>query len=222
MEKEIKFKTPDFDKLVGYGFTKKEDKYIISKEIINGDFVLTVEITSKGEISTSVVDSVSSEEYVLYKLDSAEGGFVGAVREAVNEVLNDIVSECFVTEIFKQPMTKLLINYIIEKYGDRPEYLWEKFPDNAVFRRKDNEKWYAAVLTASGDKVGLSGDKKIELIDLRIEPDKLDALVDNINYFRGYHMNKRNWLTISLDGSVSFELLKSFTDQSYLLAKSKK
>ena len=39
----------------------------------------------------------------------------------------------------------------------------------------------------------------------------------------GYHMNKKHWNTIHVDGSVSSALLKEWIDHSYeLVAKSKK
>ena len=38
-------------------------------------------------------------------------------------------------------------------YCDELEFLWQKFPDNAVWRRKDNKKWYGALLTVSKEKL---------------------------------------------------------------------
>lgn len=35
--------------------------------------------------------------------------------------------------------------WLAAENGDAPEYLWAKFPNHAVFRRKDNRKWYALV-----------------------------------------------------------------------------
>ena len=38
----------------------------------------------------------------------------------------------------------------------------------------------------------------------------------------GYHMNKKHWNTIVVDGSVSSKLLKEWIDHSYELVKKKK
>lgn len=39
----------------------------------------------------------------------------------------------------------------------------------------------------------------------------------------GYHMNKKHWNTVTVDGSVSFKQLKEWIDHSYqLVAKKKK
>lgn len=46
----------------------------------------------------------------------------------------------------------------------------------------------------------------------------MSATVDYKKYFPGWHMNKRNWYTIILDGSVSIEEIYCRIDKSYQLA----
>lgn len=60
-----------------------------------------------------------------------------------------------------------------------------------------------------------------EIIDLRIEPDVLDKLADGSRYFRGYHMNKKSWITMILDGSVSFSEITERLDASYIIAENR-
>ncbi len=38
----------------------------------------------------------------------------------------------------------------------------------------------------------------------------------------GYHMNKKHWNTIFVDGSIPFKLMKEWIDHSYELVKGKK
>jgi len=38
----------------------------------------------------------------------------------------------------------------------------------------------------------------------------------------GYHMNKKHWNTVSLDGSLTTKQIKEFIDHSYNLVKPKK
>ena len=63
-------------------------------------------------------------------------------------------------------------------------------------------------------KLGLA-----EVIDLRMQPDKLAALVDGKTYFLGWHMNKKHWYTMLLDGSVPYAKLCQRIDESYQLAQ---
>lgn len=134
------------------------------------------------------------------------------------QVLTDIAEHCFEPDVFKGIQTKAIIAYVRETYGDELEFLWAKTPDNAIWRRKDTQKWYAAVLTVSRSKLGLPSDGMAEIIDLRIEPEQMEATVDNKKYFPGWHMNKRSWYTIILDGSVPEEEIYNRIDRSYRLA----
>ena len=61
----------------------------------------------------------------------------------------------------------------------------------------------------------------VEILDLRANPDEVDSIVDNKKYFPGYHMNKKHWITIILDGSVPEKELYKKIDISYSLAVKK-
>lgn len=69
------------------------------------------------------------------------------------------------------------------------------------------------------NKLGLDGSGKTEIIDLRINPDELKNIADGKKYFLGYHMNKKHWITICLDGSVDLQEIFDRIDASYALAK---
>jgi len=63
-------------------------------------------------------------------------------------------------------------------------------------------------------------DEIVEIIDLRLSPEKMESLIDKKNYFPGWHMNKKHWYTIILDGSVSTDEICQRLNDSYLLAAS--
>ena len=86
-------------------------------------------------------------------------------------------------------------------------------------RRKDSEKWFAVLLTVSRRKLGMDSDETVEIVDLRTQAENLSALVDGKKFFPGWHMNKKHWFTIILDGSVSFEEICRRIDKSWNLAK---
>ena len=74
-------------------------------------------------------------------------------------------------------------------------------------------------MIVSKRKLGLDVDESVEIIDLHADPDFIDAVVDGKAYFRGYHMNKKRWLTVLLDGSVSEHDVFPLIDASYKLAE---
>lgn len=210
-------KKMDVPRMLSYGFSKNDSGYCYTTALLEGQFRMTVDISKTGDIHTKVIDTATEEEYVLHRASGACGAFVGMVKDAYEAVLLDISERCFEPDVFKSEQAKQLIQYVRKTYGDELEFLWQKFPDNAVWRRKDTGKWYAALLTVSQSKLGLDSTEKVEILDLRIQPENLEALIDNQCYFPGYHMNKKHWYTILLDGSVPFDEIQTRIDASYQL-----
>lgn len=214
----FKRKRVRFDTLIDYGFLKDGGTYSYKTTLQDSSLAMTVHVGEHGEVSATVIDPTFNESYTLHLADGAVGSFVGKVKAEYEQVLTDIANRCFEPEVFKSVQAKELIVYIRSAYGDELEYLWEKFPDNAVWRRKDTAKWYGALLTVSKRKLGIKSDEMVEIVDLRITPENMEFLIDNRVYFPGWHMNKKSWYTIILDGSVSLEELRRRLDESYLLA----
>lgn len=215
----FKYKRAVLSKLPDYGFEAEEGDYVYRAQICDNQMRLTVRINARGEVETEVFDTETEEPYTLFLVDGAVGEFVGKVRSDYTGVLEDIAEKCFEREVFKGAHTAPLIEYVRERYGDELEFLWEKTPDCAVWRRKDNRKWYAAILTIRYEKLGIEREGTVEIIDMRMEPTELEKAVDNKAYFRGYHMNKKHWVTMLLDGSAPYDELVRRLDESYELAK---
>ena len=211
----------DFDKLVKYGFVFGGEKYAYRADILDGQMTLSVYIDKEGNIDTQVVEIDTGEAYTLFLVEDAVGSFVGEVREEYYRVLADIADKCCNTQVFKSKYSQAVINYVREKYGDELEFLWEKFDDNAIWRRKDNRKWYGLMLILPKSKLGLDGDEKIEIMGLRMSPQEVERVVDGKRYFSAYHMNKKSWVTICLDGSLQLEEIYKRIDESYVLALKK-
>lgn len=218
-EAVLKNKKPNESKLLAFGFEKQNDEYAYLCNIVDGQMQLTVSVSPCGKISTELIDKSTDEEYVLHRVPDAQGSFVGQVKTEYQAILDEIVARCFDSEVFESKQAKAVITYVRDKYGDELEYLWEKFPDNAIVRRKDNQKWYAAILTVSRYKLGMDSDELVEILDLRMSSDDIEKIVDNKIYLPGYHMNKRHWFTICLDGTVSNEEIFTRIDESYDLAR---
>lgn len=206
------------NQLMCYGFRPKENDWIYDTIILDGAFTLYISVLDNGNVDTNLVENETNEPYVLYKTD-ASGAFVGEVRTEIEKVLRKIADECFEFSVFKTEQALQVIEYVQDTYGDELEFLWSKFPDNAVWRRKDNNKWYGAILTVAGNKLGLSSDETVEIIDLRLQQEQMAQTIDHKCYFPGWHMNKKSWYTIVLDHSVSTEEICCRIDVSYQLAK---
>ena len=116
--------------------------------------------------------------------------------------------------MFKSEYARKIIEYINKKYSDKAEYLWEKFPNNAIFRKPESQKWYAAILTVKKKSIGLEEDGEIEVIDLKAEPERIKTIVGGTKYLPGFHMNKKHWFTIKLDKTVPISEICCLIDES--------
>lgn len=116
-----------------------------------------------------------------------------------------------------------IIEYVKKKYKTKPEYLWKRTPDAAVFRHSDNNKWYGLIMNVWADRLGLSRDEQVDILNVKINDAFLmDMLLQQEGYSRGYHMNKMSWLTIMLDGTVPFDDICDRIDESFLNTASAK
>ncbi|MDF9824866.1 putative DNA-binding protein (MmcQ/YjbR family) [Breznakia sp. PF5-3] len=217
-ESLFKNKKMNIEALLTYGFKKHNEAYVYKSSLGEEQFDMIVTITKTGEVLSEVIDVATDETYILHLLKSAQGSFVSAIREEYVAKLSEVAECCFDMDVFKSEYAKQVIQYAKETYQDELEFLWKKTPNNAILRRKETNQWYAALLTIKKSKLGIMEDGLIEVIDLRYNPEELVTLIDNKRYFPGYHMNKKHWYTICLDGSVPIEEIYQRIDKSYVLA----
>ncbi len=223
LDNELKDKLIDYDKLLKYGFIQENGTYLYKTKLHNGEFELKVTVENN-KMTSKVIDLMNEDEYILVDIKDSTGEFVGNLRKEYEEELQNIIEKCTVPNIFKSKQAKEIIKYVKEKYNGELEYLWKKFPENAIWRNKRNNKWYGLLLVISERKLGLESDKIIEIIDLRYSKDNIKEIIDNNKIFPGYHMNKESWITIRLNGDMNTKKILELIDNSYKLslAKSKR
>ena len=113
-----------------------------------------------------------------------------------------------------------VLEHIKSEYGAEPEFLWpDRYPSYAVFRHGDNKKWFALVATISATSLGLKEKEQIDVINLKFDKNQTyDFAETSEHIFPAYHMNKDNWITIWLDGTLPNELIFELIKKSYLLS----
>ncbi len=134
-------------------------------------------------------------------------------------MLQDILDQWYYQSLFMSEQAQNIIEYVRKTYGDELEFLWDKYPRNAIFRHQENKKWYGAMLSVSKRKLGISSDEIVEILDLRNSFEKVEKIVDHKKYYPGWHMNKKYWYTIILDGSISLKDIYKCIDESYQMTK---
>ncbi len=93
-----------------------------------------------------------------------------------------------------------------QKYCITKKGVTEEFPfDNNTLVYKVMGKMFA-----------LTDIERFESINLKCQPEVGAQLREEYAGVQpGYHMNKKHWITVTMDGSISDKLVKSWIDTSY-------
>ena len=214
------FKSYQFnkEKARDYGFVENGEVWTHSFQILDGDFAMTVSITTDN-VNFQVFDQETGDLYPQVHMESMRGSFVGSVREACLEILYQIRKACFDMQDVICPQTKRIMAQVQEKYGNQLEHLWEKSPDTAVLRHEDNQKWYAVVMRIPWDKLEKGREGLVEAVN--IKHDQVADLLSKRGIYPPFHMNKRYWLSMALDDTLSDEMVLELIERSWNLTVKK-
>ena len=201
-----------------YGFIENQGVWTYSSTILQGDFLMMVTVED-GNLSFHVYDQETGDLYPQVHMESMRGTFVGSVREACLEVLYSIRKACFEVQEFLCPQTKRIMALVQEKYGNQLEYLWEKSPDTAVLRHEDNQKWYAILMRIPWDRLDKGRDGLVESVNLK--HDQVADLLSLMGIYPAFHMNKRYWISLPLDDTLTDEKVLELFDRSWFLTSKK-
>ena len=202
------------EKACAYGLVENSGVWIYSCQILQGDFVMTVSITADN-VSFQVFDQETGDLYPQVYMESFKGSFVASVREACLEILYQIRKACFEVQDFICPQTKRIMTQVQEKYGNQLGYLWEKSPDTAVLRHEGNKKWYAVLMKISWDKLEKGREGQVEAVNLK--HDQVADLLSKKGIYPAFHMNKRYWISVALDDTLSDEEVLELIERSWNL-----
>ena len=201
-----------------YGFLEKQGVWTYSSTILQGDFLMKITVEDS-DLTFQVFDQETGELYPQVHMESMRGTFVGTVREACLEVLYDIRKACFEVQEFLCPQTKRIMAFVQEKFGNQLEYLWEKSPDTAVLRHEDNQKWYAILMRISWDRLDKGRDGLVEAVNLK--HDQVADLLSQNGIYPAFHMNKRYWISLPLDDTLTDERILELFKRSWFLTSKK-
>ena len=211
------------EKLQVFGFEKIGEEFVYSQEIMNGDFLLQLKLQGD-KLDYQVFDQETDDEYVQVKMEAMTGEFVGQVREACQEIFLMIRANCFEEVGFLYEQSSRLQDYVAKTYGGRLEYLWENSSKNGnlhagVFRHQDTKKWYGIFMTIDWSKFENGKTGQIEV--LNVKNNQVADLLKKAGIYPEFHMNKKYWLSLPLDDTLTDTELFSLLDKSFELTQKK-
>lgn len=112
--------------------------------------------------------------------------------------------------------------YVKRNYEIEPEILPFTKENYEIYRHADTGKWFAVFIVKERAAFGLTGEGPVEVVSVKVkDPLLADFLMQQPGYLRGYPSSKWNWVTAVLDGTVPFEDICRWLDDSFQATKTK-
>ena len=216
------FKRAEINKnlLKQYGFQQSKGFWTLEVPFMNGDFKAVIIVDGSGHISGNVYETATQDIFLPLRVESMDG-FATEVRNAYINILMDLKEKCCHENIFISDQTNRLAEAIYKKYGDKPIFPWDDF-SGGVFKNPDNGKWYAIVMDINVQKVDKKLNGNVEIVNIKLDPEKIHKLHKEKGFYPAYHMNKKNWISILLNDTIPDQALFSLLDESHSFTLPKK
>ena len=217
----FQYQKPVPERLLAFGFQPCSKGFLWKTPVFDDQFLLQVAVDEKGQVDYTVTDQATQEEYILIKSESAQGNFVTELRRCCRQKLEEIASACFVMDEFQAEQTRRIIGDIQARYDVQPEYLWEGVRDSAALRHKTTLKWFGVLMTIDFRKLDSRRQGSVDILVVKSTPEDIESVVGRPGCYPAYHMNKKHWLTLVLNGTLSDQEIQAFVDKSFALTKEK-
>ena len=208
----------DCKRAIAYGFSRTEAGLELKKEL-PGVGLYAVFVIAGKSFEVNVFDADTDEEYLPFNVLDNITGFVTGRKEQVEDLVQEIKEKC----LLNSNMKLRLMEYCERKFGTEPEAPWEDSPDAYTFKTAKRNKWYALFMTIPYKSLGLVAKGTLDVVNIKLPPEKVLDLIDRVHFYPAYHMNKKHWITIVLDKEVDEPLVQQLLEESYgLVEKLKK
>lgn len=206
--------------LAQYGFQISGETWTLEVPFMNGDFKAVILVDETGDVSGNVYETATQDIFLPLRTESM-GGFAGQIRNAYINILKDIKEKCCHENVFISAQANRLAETIYKKYKDKPVFPWDDF-SGGVFKNPDDGKWYAIVMNIDVQKVDQKLTGNVEVVNIKLDPEKIQNLHQEKGFYPAYHMNKKNWISILLNNTISDAVLFELLDESHAFTLPKK
>lgn len=206
----------DFKRLEKYGFIKEGNTYVYKTTLKDNEFAVTLKIDENSKVTGKIYDTDTNEEYTNFRMEN-ENGFSQIIRDEYINILKDIKKNCFIEKTFIYDQSNRIAKLISEKYSSKVESLWDKFPGYGVFRNKETNKWFGIIMNVDKSKLINKTKGEVEILCIKLG-DKTNDYLKVKGIYEAYYMNKKNWVSIILDDTLTDEEIMKLANISYKLS----
>ena len=214
------------DRLAAFGFSPEDGGYVYRDILRGGEFEAEVRVGEDGRVTGRVTDTSTGEEYIPIRIESHSGAFVRSVREEYSALLRRIAGSCFEKRMFVSAQGCGISRQIQEKYSEEPDFPFSS-DDAGVFRYPPNRRWYAIIMYVKKRSVLRTGPADdgdagmAEVMNVRTGGEYTPTALRIPGIYPAYHMNRKNWVSIILDGTVPDSTVMELLDRSRSFAVSR-
>ena len=195
---------PRKDALERYGFVRKDQVFVLEKELMPGEFRACLTVDADGHVSGQVTDLFSGDAFVPLRIPGAAGPYVSRVKECYVQWLEEIAKACFEPVPFASDQANRLAARIRETYGDEPDHPFDNDDVSAVFRNPADRKWYALIMHIPYARF-CAKEGETDILNVKAHPEDIPVLTEKEGIFPGWHMNRKHWITVPLDDTLPDE-----------------
>ena len=201
------------EQLIRCGFQPDGQKLSYSKPLPEAG--LRILLTYDGGLTGRILDAETGEDYTLFRVESALG-FSAEVRQQYKVLLLEIRARCCRNRNFRSEQGRRIADFIYAEFGGTPEFLWASFPTYAAFRREGSKKWYALIGTVPRSKVDAASrsGETVEVINVKVDQERIKDYLSQTGIYEAFHMNKKCWVSIILDDTLSDDAIRGMIDDS--------
>lgn len=201
----------DENKLLKYGFNSD---YVYTVDILDNTFKVIVTYADK-KITGKIIDLSFDEEYINFRIERS-GDFNLKIRSEFEKILLDIRDKTCIRRVYIFDQANRINEFIYKIYSVSPDLPFKSSPYHGVYRNKDN-KWFSILMVIPFNKIDKNKFGLIEVINVKINPNDKDNLLKIEGIYEAYHMNKKSWISIILNDTLSDDLVSELIDNSYKL-----
>lgn len=210
---------PDFSRFPAAGFARDAETGVWKTRVAlrGGEFYAVVTVADGGEVAGRVYDADTDDEYLAVRVASQSGAFVASVRRAYIDALRELARACFAARMFRSDQADRIAARITAELGAQAEEPWGG-GEGAVFRDDRTRRWFAVILRVARAKLVPGADGETEIMNVKVPPSDVPALCRERGVFRCYHMNKKHWVSLALDGTLADEHIMRLARESAAFA----
>ena len=212
------------ERALAYGFRPLGAELVFSRDFFGGDFRAEVRVSPEGTVTGRVIDKMNDEDYAPLRAEGMRGAYVSSVRAAYAEILEEIAAACCDEYLFPSEQANRIARAVKERYGTSPDFPFDDGKDRTagVFRHADSGRWFGLIMRVK--KSALAGEtspERIDVMNLKAEPDEIPELWKTDGVYPAYHMNRKYWISVALDERLSDDDATALIEKSFRLTEKK-